>query len=111
MEMTMRWLAGTALLATSAIGAAAPARAPQSEAKITPRLIAAVERGLAYLAQAQQKDGSWLGDVGFKLNQDYRKQEENVPHVGVTALCGMAFLAGGHLPDRGKYGPALDRAI
>jgi len=101
------------LLAAAALGAGLPAAAapPQGSEEITPRLVASVDRGLDYLAQAQQKDGSWLGDVGFKLNQEYRVQELRVPHVGVTALCGMAFLAGGHLPDRGKYGRTLDRAI
>jgi hypothetical protein len=112
----MRWIAATLLaVAAGSFGAdaAAPAAAPQAQGaeEITPRLVATVGRGLEYLAQAPQKDGSWIGNVGFKLNQDYRVQEQDVPHVGVTALCGMAFLAGGHLPDRGKYGPTLDRAI
>ena len=31
--------------------------------------------------------------------------------MGVTALAGIAFLAGGHLPGRGEYGDALDRAV
>ena len=79
--------------------------------EISQPLVNAVEKGLAYLAEQQQRDGSWRGSVGFKLNQDYSVQEYNVPHVGVTALCGMAYLAGGHLPDRGQYGPGLDRAI
>jgi hypothetical protein len=114
----MKRLAATLLLAalpagapTPAPAAAAPGPEVQGAEEITPRLVAAVGRGLEYLAQAQQRDGSWTGDVGFKLNQDYRIQETGVPHVGVTALCGMAFLAGGHLPDRGKYGTTLDRAI
>src|SRR5262249_32694066 len=106
---------GALLLVTALVGAmrAAPdCPAPvQGTEEITPRLVAAVDRGLEFLAQAQQKDGSWLGNVGFKLNQEYRVQETMVPHVGVTALSGMAFLAGGHLPDRGKYGRTLDRAI
>ena len=112
----MRWFAGT-LLAVAAEpfsgDAAAPAApaAPQAAEEITPRLVATVARGLEYLAQAQQRDGFWIGNVGFKLNQDYRVQEQNVPHVGVTTLCGMAFLTSNHLPDREKYGPTLDRAI
>ncbi|HET6162303.1 MAG TPA: prenyltransferase, partial [Planctomycetota bacterium] len=104
---------GALLLAAAALGAGLPAAAapPQGSEEITPRLVAAVDRGLDYLAQAQQKDGSWLGDVGFKLNQEYRVQEQRVPHVGVTALCGMAFLAGGHLPDRGPYAEVVRRTI
>ena len=30
-------------------------------------------------------------------------------HLGVTAVCGMAFLAGGHLPDRGPYATVIKR--
>jgi hypothetical protein len=111
-------VAGIAAAAAFAAGAtalsgarAAPDGGDDPESEITPRLIQAVERGLAYLASAQRRDGSWLGSVGFKLNQDYSVQEYDVPHVGVTALAGMAFLAGGHLPDRGEYGQVLDRAI
>ena len=42
--------------------------------------------------------------MGSKLRQDYYVIDEDVPHVGVTALAGMAFLAGGHVPGRGAYG-------
>ena len=63
----------------------------------------AAQRGLAYLAAHQNADGSWTGDAGFKLNQDYEVTKHSVPHVGVTALAGLAFLSGGHLPDRGRY--------
>lgn len=114
----MRRRSATGLLAGALLTAAA--LAPGGRAigggddvarEITPRLISAVERGLEFLASQQQRDGSWIGSVGFKLNQDYTVQENDVPHVGVTALCGMAFLAGGHLPDRGAYGVVLSRAI
>ena len=42
--------------------------------------------GLAFLAERQNADGSWDGDVGFKLNQTYQVIEHTCPHVGVTAL-------------------------
>ena len=116
MTTPRRWIAaiaGAALVAAAALpaGAARPGAADGDSAVITPKLVRAIEKGLAYLAEQQQHDGAWLGSVGFKLNQDYSVQEYDVPHVGVTALCGMAFLAGGHLPDRGEYGPVLDKAI
>ena len=79
--------------------------------EVTPRLVESVNRGLAYLASHQQRDGSWTGDVGFKVNQSYSVVESGVSHIGTTALAGMAFLAGGHLPDRGEYGPVLDKTI
>ncbi len=75
-----------------------------------PETVAAAERGLRWLAQNQTADGCWMGKIGFKLNQNYEVEAENVPHVGVTALSAMAFLAGGHLPERGEYGPVIDRA-
>ena len=45
--------------------------------------------------------------MGFKLNQDYKVTADEVPHVGVTALAGIAFLSAGHLPDRGPYGTVI----
>jgi hypothetical protein len=32
-------------------------------------------------------------------------------HVGVTALCGMAFISAGYVPGRGKYGRVLNKAV
>ncbi|MEM9381772.1 MAG: prenyltransferase/squalene oxidase repeat-containing protein [Planctomycetota bacterium] len=72
---------------------------------------AATQRGLAWLAKDQNDDGSWTGSVGFKLNDRYRSTREGEGHVGVTALAGIAFLAGGHLPGRGEFGDTLDRAV
>ena len=71
----------------------------------------AAERGLHFLAEQQQSDGSWSGDVGYKLEEGYRVWNRDAAHVGVTALAGMAFLAGGHVPGRGPYGSVVDRAV
>lgn len=79
--------------------------------RITPEQEAAVERGLAWLADHQNEDGSWTADVGFKLNSTYRVTTRERGHVGVTALAGMAFLAGGHLPGRGRYGDQIEDAL
>jgi len=78
---------------------------------VTPEHAAAVERGLVWLAEHQEGDGSWTGKIGYKLNNDYKYTREGSGHVGVTALGGMAFLAGGHLPGRGAYGPVVERAL
>lgn len=77
---------------------------------ITPDSVAAVERALAWLAEQQNPDGSWTGHIGFKLNQNYEIAAESKPHVGVTALAGLAFLSSGHLPHRGEYGETISRA-
>jgi hypothetical protein len=77
----------------------------------------AVDRGLAWLARTQTPAGCFLGDVGHKQQDSYlvfqgveQQRRTARGHVGVTALAGMAFLAGGHLPRRGKYGDAVARA-
>lgn len=84
--------------------------APQRADGYDPETVKAVDKGLRWLADRQNDDGSWTGAIGFKLNQDYEIEKVGVPHVGVTALAGMAFLAGGHLPGRGEYGDVVARA-
>ncbi|HIE68672.1 MAG TPA: hypothetical protein EYP98_00125 [Planctomycetes bacterium] len=79
--------------------------------EITRGQVAAVENGLRWLANNQGKDGSWKADVGFKLNDRYKETAKERGHVGVTALAGMAFLAGGNLPGRGAYGDNVDRGL
>ncbi|MEL6712939.1 MAG: prenyltransferase/squalene oxidase repeat-containing protein [Planctomycetota bacterium] len=109
---------------SSAASSAAPASAPLAQrggrgregrsaqgVPITPAQEEATAKGLAWLAREQNDDGSWTGDVGYKLNSTYQVDRREQPHVGVTALCGMAFLAGGHLPGRGEYGETLDKTI
>jgi hypothetical protein len=56
----------------------------------------AVERALAWLASQQQADGSF---PTLATGQP-----------AITSLCMMAFVAHGHVPNDGKYGPVLDRA-
>ncbi len=75
----------------------------------------AVEKGLAYLARQQVKAGpgagSWIANVGYKVNLDYRVTRRGVGHPGITALAGMAFLAGGNTPGRGRYGKNVAAAV
>ncbi|GDY02042.1 hypothetical protein LBMAG49_13710 [Planctomycetota bacterium] len=82
---------------------------------------AAAERGLRWLEQRQTKSGAFTGIVGHKMNDDYVELDRGMSveaqrtqghgHIGVTAICGMAFLAGGHLPARGIHGAAGQSAI
>lgn len=66
--------------------------------EMTPELDRGVRRGLAALAAMQNGDGSFgRGRYGR--------------HVGITALCALAFMADGHLPDRGSYGTVVRRAL
>jgi hypothetical protein len=61
------------------------------------RLDHAVDRGIAFIAKSQDRDGSF-------------PTADNA-HPGVTGLCVLAFLARGHQPGKGPYGAQLDRAI
>ena len=57
----------------------------------------AVSRGLAWLAQHQQADGSFL--------------LQGQKHAGITALAALAFMEAGNLPNRGPYGANVARAL
>ncbi|MCA8914838.1 MAG: terpene cyclase/mutase family protein [Planctomycetes bacterium] len=64
-----------------------------------------VDKGLKHLASIQNNDGSWSNDVGNKLGNSYQRNIDGIgkPHLGVTAICCMAFMAAGHTPDRGEF--------
>ncbi|MBI2194002.1 MAG: terpene cyclase/mutase family protein [Planctomycetes bacterium] len=64
----------------------------------TPQQGEAVARGLAFLASQQNRDGSWSSG-------SYQR------HVGVTGLCLIAFLSGGHLPEEGTYASRVSEGI
>jgi hypothetical protein len=79
---------------------------------------AAAERGLAWLAGEQGSHGEFQGDVGNKRMDSYivvrsaaQNRARGEGHVGLSAIAGMAFLAGGHLPDRGRYGKTVRGVI
>jgi hypothetical protein len=65
---------------------------------ITPDTQTAIDRGLELLARSQLSDGSFSDRLGGAA-------------VGVTALCGLALMAAGHQPGRGKYGRQVSRAV
>jgi hypothetical protein len=70
----------------------------------------AVDRGLAWLAENQNADGSWTAKIGRKVNTGYDYTGED-GHVGVTSLACIAFLAGGHQLGRGNYGKVIERGL
>ena len=65
---------------------------------ITPPAQEAIDQGLAFLARTQHEDGSF--GVG-----------QNKGNVAFTGLAGLALMAGGHQPGRGKYGANVRRAV
>jgi len=76
----------------------APVRAQSAQdLKVTPELERVIVRGLDYLAETQQPDGSWPGPYG-RLS-------------GVVGLAMLTFLAHGEVPGEGKYGRVITRAV
>jgi hypothetical protein len=69
-----------------------------SRGMITPRTQEAIDRGLAFLARSQNQDGS------FGTNQ-------HRGNIAITSLGGLAFMAGGHQPGRGRYGRVVTNAL
>lgn len=103
-------LALVLLLAAAPTAAWAQSDLPAGFSEISAESVTAVDEALAFLSRIQNGDGSWTADVGYKLNQNYEISERTVPHVGVTALAGLAYLSAGHLPSRGLYSEQIGRA-
>ena len=76
----------------------ASAQNTPTESEMTPEMEESIQRGLRFLASLQNDDGSF-GRGQFSH------------HAGITALCGLAFMADGHLPGRGAYGDNVRRAL
>jgi len=66
--------------------------------EMTPELILAVDRGLEYLRAQMNPDGS------FGRGRYSR-------HVGIVSLCGIAMLADGNTPGRGRYGAEVEAVL
>ncbi len=103
----LRRFAGLALAAVLTLAAALPAGAgedrsdePLTGEELTPEVIAAVGRGLDYLARNQDRDGSFGGGGG-----------PGGANAAVTGICGMAFLAQGNVPGRGKYAKNVEKVV
>src|SRR5262249_3171362 len=62
--------------------------------EITPESEAALEKGLAWLAQNQGAEGNWQSN-----------------DLGLVSVGALAFMSNGHLPGRGKYGQNVERAL
>ncbi len=65
---------------------------------VTPKTAQATKRGLDFLVSRQHDDGSF-GSSGYGRN------------VAVVSLAGMALIASGSTPGRGRYGRNVDRCV
>jgi prenyltransferase beta subunit len=66
---------------------------------ITPDTQRAIDRGLAFLGNSQNRDGSFGDTPLFRGN------------IAVTSLAGLALMAGGNQPGRGPYGANVLSAL
>jgi hypothetical protein len=90
------WLSLALVLILCARPAAAQDPSLRFGGEIPPDVDTIYERGLAWLAAAQDADGSWKGG------------EEG---CGVDGICLMSFLASGEDPNYGKYAGNIHRAV
>ena len=99
--LSVALLAGLLLVARAAEEAKDRSVEPLSGEEITPEVIASIGRGLDYLAKNQDRDGGFGGgnSAGGSAN------------AAVTGVCGMAFLAQGNVPGRGKYAKNVDKTV
>jgi hypothetical protein len=89
----------------AALAAAIPASALAGEARVRPDLITpeaeqAIAKGLAYLARTQAKNGCWRSEA-----------MGGVYPTAMTALGGLAMMAGGNTPCEGEYAENVRRAV
>ncbi|HOD84285.1 MAG: Prenyltransferase and squalene oxidase repeat protein [Planctomycetes bacterium ADurb.Bin126] len=101
------WAVVLAVATTSLLGgawsrsaAAAPPPGPVPPDLMDRRTMAAIERGLNRLKHTQRPDGSWMHDGSYG----------SYPSV-MTALSGLAFMAGGSTPETGPYCSNVTKAL
>lgn len=82
---------------------------PGAEGEVDARARRAIQRGLDFLARRQEPNGAYVDGIGRKVNNTYLATVG--PHVGVTALAGMAFLSNGSTPGRGPYGRQVQGCV
>jgi hypothetical protein len=68
-----------------------------------------LEKGLGWLAEAQQESGGWGG--GSHAAQQIKDPHKVVTDPGTTAFAAMAFLRAGHTPKGGKYKDTVVKSL
>src|SRR5438105_5787971 len=81
----------TLSLAAALVLAAPPARA-EEKVKIDEATKKAIDKALEWLKDHQQRDGSW-------------------GNTAVTSFALLAFMANGHVPNQGLYGPEVAKGV
>lgn len=85
-------------------GAAPPAVTPLPK-HVTPAAAALIEKALALLADQQESTGKWAQETegGAFSSATY--------DMATTCMAGLAFLAHGDTPNRGRYGAHVSAAV
>lgn len=68
-----------------------------------------VNKGLEWLAEHQNDNGSWTNKIGYKLNESVEGHKAD--NVGVTAIAGLSFISAGNFPGQGEYGEVVKKAL
>jgi len=68
---------------------------------ITPDTEVAIAKGMAFLARSQARDGSWRAQAEYG----------GAYPTAMTALAGLALMAGGNTPVEGRYSPNVRQAV
>ncbi|HEY2787301.1 MAG TPA: prenyltransferase/squalene oxidase repeat-containing protein [Fimbriiglobus sp.] len=88
--------------------------APAARAQPRPRepIDGAIDRGLNYLRQVQNHDGSWNAEAGFgQFGRIRGMGGAGNGDPAITALAVMAFLSAGRVPGEGADGKTVERGI
>lgn len=107
-ELSVRLVACVVALVCATLPGTAPAPRPSpgdeqgDERYELSRVESIVEQAHRYLVDNQNADGSFSAP---------RSQAAKSAPVAVTSLAAMSLMAGGHVPDRGRHGQAVDRAV
>jgi hypothetical protein len=80
--------------------ARAQAPSPVLPELVDRKILKSIDRGLKYLHDTQRRDGSWLNQGGYGM----------YPAV-MTALSGLAMMAGGSTPETGPYAKNVSKAM
>lgn len=106
-ESACRWVACLTILLGTTGAKAQQSTSEQGEyggkavaVEILPEVEAVIEENLAWLSSRQQQDGTFVEPGDLYADEP-----------AIVALCGLAFLAGGSLPEEGPYGEEVSRAV
>lgn len=98
MKIVCLMIAGIA--AASSFTASLPSQDNAYPPGVTPEIHACIQRGLTWLSQNMANDGSWRNSGGYG----------SYP-AAMTGLAGMAFIASGSTPTRGRYWNEVRKSV